>query len=39
VLLKCLCHNLSMLVHSIHELGIDLKFWLPQGAEVQSWPS
>lgn len=31
-LLKCLCHNLSMLVHSIHELGIDPKFWLPQEA-------
>jgi transposase len=29
VLLKCLCHNLSMLVHSIHELGVDPKFWLP----------
>ena len=27
VLLKCLCHNLSMLVHSIHELGIDPEFW------------
>jgi transposase len=30
VLLKCLCHNLSMLVHAIHELGVDPKFWLPQ---------
>jgi hypothetical protein len=29
VLLKCLCHNLSVLVHSIHELGIEPKFWLP----------
>lgn len=27
VLLKCLCFNLSILVHSIHELGIDPKFW------------
>lgn len=27
VLLKCLCHNLSVLVHSIHELGIDPTFW------------
>jgi len=35
VLLKCLCHNLSVLVHSIHELGIEPKFWLP-GGEVQS---
>lgn len=32
VLLKCLCHNLSMLVHSIHELGIDPRFW--GGAQV-----
>ena len=30
VLCKCLCFNLSMLVHSIHELGIEPKFWLPQ---------
>lgn len=29
VLLKCLCYNLSMLVHSIHELGIEPKFWMP----------
>ena len=34
VLLKCLCHNLSMLVHSIHELGVEPKFWLPR--EVQA---
>lgn len=27
VLLKCLCHNLSVLVHAIHELGIDTSFW------------
>ena len=26
VLLKCLCHNLSVLVHSISELGITPKF-------------
>lgn len=26
-LLKCLCHNLSVLVRSIHELGIDPMFW------------
>jgi len=37
VLLKCLCFNLSMLVHSIHELGIDPKFWLPRG--VNTTPS
>ncbi len=30
VLLKCLCHNLSMLVHAIHELGVEPKFWLPK---------
>ena len=29
-LLKCLVFNLSMLVHSIHELGIDPKFWMPR---------
>lgn len=33
VLMKCICHNLSMLVHSIHELGIEPKFWLPAGSE------
>lgn len=27
-MLKCLCHNLSVLVHSIHELGVEPKFWL-----------
>jgi transposase len=27
VLLKCLCHNLSVLVHAIHELGIEPSFW------------
>ena len=27
VMLKCLCHNLSCLVHGIHELGIEPKFW------------
>lgn len=27
VLLKCLCHNLSMLVHAIHELKIEPSFW------------
>lgn len=32
VLLKCLCHNLSMLVHSFHELGIEPQFNLAQGA-------
>ena len=29
VLLKCLCWNLSVLVHAIHELQIDPKFWMP----------
>jgi transposase len=33
VLLKCLCHNLATLVHSIHELGIDPKFWMPRTTE------
>lgn len=27
VLLKCLCHNLSVLVHAIHELKIGPSFW------------
>ena len=30
VLLKCLCFNLSMIVHAIHELDIQPRFWLPQ---------
>lgn len=30
VLCKCLCFNLSMVVHAIHELGIDPQFWTPQ---------
>jgi transposase len=30
VLLKCLCHNLTCLVHSIHELNVDPKFWTLQ---------
>jgi transposase len=34
VLCKCLCFNLSMLVHSIHELGIEPQFWLPRGAQA-----
>ncbi len=33
-LIKCLCHNLSMLVHAIHELQIDPKFWLPKTKDV-----
>ena len=32
VMLKCLCHNLSCVVHAIHELGIEPKFWLPRKA-------
>jgi transposase len=27
VLLKCLCHNLAVLVHAIHELGLAPSFW------------
>ena len=34
VLLKCLCFNLSMLVHSIHECRIDPKFWNPKPLET-----
>ena len=29
VYLKCLAYNLTCLVHAIHELGIDPKFWAP----------
>jgi transposase len=32
VLLKCICFSLSTLVHSIHELGIEPKFWMPETA-------
>jgi len=32
VLLKCLCHNLAVLVHAIHELGIEPSFWTRMGA-------
>lgn len=31
-LVKCLCFNLSVLVHSIHEFGIEPKFWMPPEA-------
>jgi transposase len=27
VLLKCICHNLAVLVHAIHELGLAPTFW------------
>jgi len=27
VLLKCLCHNLAVLVHSLHELNVEPSFW------------
>jgi transposase len=30
VLLKCVCHNISRLVHAIHELNVDPKFWAPR---------
>jgi len=29
LLLKLVASNLSVLVHAIHELGIEPKFWLP----------
>ena len=32
VLLKTLCHNLSVLVHAIYELNVDPQFWMPQTA-------
>ena len=31
VLLQCLAHNLTVLVHAIHELGIEPAFWSPDG--------
>jgi transposase len=34
VLLKCLCNNLSCLVHAIHEFGIEPRFWLPKGSQA-----
>lgn len=34
VLLKCLCFNLSMLVHAIHELGVEPTFWMPETAAM-----
>lgn len=34
VLLKCICFNLSMLVHAIHELNVEPHFWMPR--EMQS---
>jgi transposase len=30
---KLIAHNIVMVVHSIHELGIDPKFWLPKAVE------
>jgi transposase len=33
VLAKILCFNLSCLVHEMHELGIDPKFWMSKGAQ------
>jgi len=36
VLCKVLCHNLSMLVHAMHELGIEPAFMSGQPAAVQA---
>jgi transposase len=33
VLAKILCHNLACLVHEIHELNIDPKFWAPKAVQ------
>jgi transposase len=30
---KLIAHNIVMVVHSIHELGIDPKFWMPKATE------
>ncbi len=35
ILAKCLVSNLTMIVHSAGELGIEPKFWMP-GAEAES---
>lgn len=32
VLVKVLCHNLTCLVHEIHELEIEPEFWMPKEA-------
>jgi hypothetical protein len=32
VALKCLVSNVTTLVHAIHELGVEPKFWLPKAA-------
>lgn len=34
ILLKCLVHNLSCVVHAIHEVGIEPAFWNRLGAGV-----
>ena len=34
VLLKCLCHNLSMVTMAIHELGVEPKFWMPRAVDA-----
>lgn len=34
ILCKILCHNLSVLVHAIHELGIDPTFPSPKSPQV-----
>src|SRR5690606_31795842 len=33
VLLKCLCHNLGVLVHAIHDMGLEPTFWTRMEAE------
>jgi len=35
ILCKILCHNLSVLVHSIYELGIEPIFWEKQAPAQQ----
>jgi hypothetical protein len=36
VLLKVLVHNLSCLVHAIHELGVEPQFWTPTTRQLVS---
>jgi hypothetical protein len=35
---KILCHNLVVLIHEMHELGIDPVFWDPKEEAVVNQP-
>lgn len=38
-LCKVLCHNLVVLIHEIHELGIEPVFWNSEQKEGAAWPN